>query len=263
MKLTEIASIIGALSWSYPIGILVKNLISRPKIKIIPEDTFEIGYSTFGPIINFRCAISVEKKDAIIERIFAEVRHEDGETHDFVWKFLDEIQFEIRPFSGEGGGIIGRNQPAIALKVTTSSLAEKKIGFQDIKYQDIYNTHFTRLIDQMNHLQRTKASDINDELIATKEFTSLNDFFLNGMYWRKGSYSIRISVQTNFNKQRFIESINMILDNSDIELLKSNTLKLEPLIRSILSPAKEGEIAQYPPPIWNWVYPRVRRLKAT
>lgn len=260
MNTFEITAIIGAASWINPIIFIMYKKLTKPKIKLIPEEVAEIGYSIFGPILNIRCAISIEKKDGIIERIEAEIEHENGDKHSLLWKFLDEVQFEFRSFSGEGG-IVGKNQPAIALKVSPQILVEKKIGFQDIYFQEKYQLLFNEFLNYINFLIKTDSLKSFDQLFTSKEFTDLNDFFTKSFYWKVGSYKLCIRTYVNSVKAPFEETWKFHLENKDIDVLQKNTMNLEAGIRSFLEVnLMKEQPSQSSSVIWNWVYPKLEKI---
>lgn len=254
MAIQDVASFVGAAAWLYPIYVTISKKLTKLKIKLTPIDTIQLGYTTLGPIINMSCAISAEKRDAIIERIELEVCHEDGDTHTLTWKTLDEIQYQqFMSFAGEGG-TIGRSQPAIVLKVSTTMLSEKKIGFWDVKHQEQIQGYNNKLIEQLHHLRKIKSPDIYNNLFKTREFTDLNDCFVNGMYWKIGNYTAKLSIFVSASSKSFTEIRYFSLDNENIESLKVNTRLLEQSFRNVLT--KEA-----PPVVWGWIYPKLKKEK--
>ena len=89
-KATFILALLGALAWLPQIIYVIYKWLVRPQLRFVPENTTEIGYSSFGPIINQTFAISSSRKDALIERISLVVIHESGTRHDFNWRSLRE-----------------------------------------------------------------------------------------------------------------------------------------------------------------------------
>ena len=63
----ELLAILGALAWSAPIVVpwLYKRII-KPKLIIITHNVIEIGYTTFGPIVNINMSFLSENKEALI-----------------------------------------------------------------------------------------------------------------------------------------------------------------------------------------------------
>ncbi len=259
MNVYEFASILGAAAWSYPISVLIYRKLIRPRIRLMPADSSELGYTAFGPIFNIQCAISTDKKDALIERIRLEITHADGDKHVLDWKFLDETQTEIRPYSGEGGGILTKYETAIALKVSTSVISLKKIGFQDDAFLKKSRDYNQKVSAQLYHLSKVSDSDYSKELLKSKEYTDMTSFFNNGMYWKVGEYAIRFLVTVVSLKKPHIETFKFRLDENNIEILKKNALQFDLLRDTIL-----GNLIHRPaervPQTWDWVYPKIERI---
>lgn len=78
---TLILAFIGALAWLPQIITWIYQWIVKPKLRFVPEDFTEIGYSSCGPIINQFFAISTSGKDALIEKIEMQIIHQSGEKH--------------------------------------------------------------------------------------------------------------------------------------------------------------------------------------
>ena len=91
------------------------------------------------------------------------------------WTWLNEIQHEIRTATGEMAEV-SKNQPAIALKVTTLAVAEKKIGFQDLEFTARINELNTRLVEHIKYLEG-QSGDPAESLIKSKEFMRARDCF--------------------------------------------------------------------------------------
>lgn len=251
MAIQDIAAFVGAAAWLYPLYVIIKKELTKPIIKLIPTATIEMGYTTLGPIINLSCAISTEKKDAIIERIEFEIRHHDGDTHILTWKTLDEIQYQIKSITGERG-TIEKSQTAIALKVSTTMLSEKKIGFWDNKYQEQTQHGVNKLMKQFYHLRKINTPGIYNELFQTKEFTDLNGIFVNGIYWKIGNYTAKLLIFVSSLSKPFMEDFYFSLDNKDIDSLKENIQFFEQSLRNALT--GEGS-----PAVWNWIYPKLEK----
>ena len=124
MTSAEIIAYIGAAAWLPQIGKWIYNSVAKSKLKIVSAPTVEIGYSTFGPIVNLTVAISVECRDALIEKITLKATHKKGEERHLTWKWLNGKQHQIQSAT-DAIAEVSKNQPAVALKVSTLSLAEK------------------------------------------------------------------------------------------------------------------------------------------
>ena len=82
-KVTFILALVGALAWIPPIISAGYLFFLKPKVRFVPEEFCEIGYTSFGPIFNQSFAIATSNKDALIERIaISFIIHENGENRD-------------------------------------------------------------------------------------------------------------------------------------------------------------------------------------
>jgi len=134
MTPTELAAYIGALAWLPQIWSWIYGKIVKPKLRINCAATGEVGYSTFGPIVNIDVSISTEKRDALIEKISLKVTHEKGEVRTLTWNTLGEAPQEVRSATGEVTNRWTRTQPAIALRVGEYFSADKFVGFREVEY---------------------------------------------------------------------------------------------------------------------------------
>lgn len=256
----EMAAIAGALSWAYPIGVWIHRIFQKPSIRIIPAEYAEIGYTHFGPLLNFRCAITTEKKDAVIERLVAEIRHEKGDKYTLVWKFLDETQFEIAPYSGEGGGYLRKYELAIALKVSTSIPTQKLVGFQYDEFKRQADRLVLEMSAQLDHLKRVSPETATASIVTTREYTELTKFFENNMIWKAGKYSLAILGDVISLSSPHREEFQFTLTDSDIEVLKRNAKMFEELLAGFLGPDYGTSNALPPQPKWGWVNAKILKV---
>ncbi len=101
-----------AAAWLPQVAIVVYVWLIKPKVKLVVSPAPEIGYSTFGPVLNLNCALSTSQKDALIEKITATVRHDRGQTIELTWVTLNETLSFYRTATGEVTGESTRVQPA-------------------------------------------------------------------------------------------------------------------------------------------------------
>jgi len=258
MRLTEIAAFIGAAAWLPQIASWIYKKYSKPIIKLILNPKLELGYTALGPIISFTCSISSSKKDALIEKITLKVSHEKGDTRTLTWKFLNEIQQQIRSYTGETAEV-SKNQPAVALKVPTITLVEKIIVFQDLDFEEKSKIKGDKVVETYNFLktQNTDA-EAREKLIHTKEYEDLLDFFENYMYWQEGCYFIEVIVKEVTLRNSFIEKFRFSLSKIDIDSLNHNKTVLEKVFPVLINlPSEKDKKIEFPS--WNWVNPTVEK----
>jgi len=255
---TFIVAVIGAAAWLPQIISWVSNLLVRPKLRFVPEETSEIGYTSLGPIFNQSFAISTSRKDALIERIVMVIVHESGARHEFWWKFLDERGPEIMSISTGERAEWRKNQPAIALKISTLGLAEKKIGFQDITYQTKLMSLFRKYEEIELHLKKTAPSDYLQRAIKTKEFSDLIDYIKAGFYWIEGKYDAYLYVYEASLKKPHIEHFQFELSKVQVEQLEKNIKITQDFLKDlVLYRGREKERPMYS---WKWVNPPFYRI---
>ncbi|HQU09324.1 MAG TPA: hypothetical protein PLV25_05120, partial [Opitutales bacterium] len=100
LKPEEIAAYIGAAAWLPQILAWIYRAVVKPKLRVVPNQMAEVGFTSFGPIFNVRIAFFVENRDLIIDGIDLVVRHEGGEERMFRWAGLGETFSEITDAAG-------------------------------------------------------------------------------------------------------------------------------------------------------------------
>jgi hypothetical protein len=235
ITLTKIIAYIGAAAWVPHIAYLAYKFFITPKVRIIPDETASIGFTSYGPIFNLNLAISTSRKDVIINKIFAEIKHEDGSSYKFEWKGWTESISEIKNYSGEKA-VVEKVQPALAIKVPTLSLTEKFVRFQEKKFHENFNEVYDNFEEQFIYLKNNDADFIKKSL-ASKEFQDMLDFYKSQFCWRNGKYKVSFKIETperfklidnNFQfelKQYDIDRLSLNNDNIKLdysEIIKSN-----------------------------------------
>ncbi len=256
---TLLLALVGAAAWLPQIISWLYARFVKPKLRFVPEEMTDIGYTSDGPILDQTFAIATSKKDALVEKIKLKVIHEDGEKHDFHWKFLDEKGGEIINPAGEKLEI-GKHQSAIALKISTLGLAEKKIRFWDISYQNKLFLYIRAFQEKVSYLKKTKCENYQEEIIKTKEFLDILDFIKTGFCWEKGKYDVYLHAYETSLKNPHMEQFQFELSKEDIELLEKNIKEIQEWCKDMV--LLEGkDIKEWPKRFWNWVYPRFYRAQ--
>lgn len=67
----EIAAYIGAAAWLPQILNIFYKFFTKPKLRVFFNNTAEISFISFGPILNIRMGILAEKKISIIRGYFS------------------------------------------------------------------------------------------------------------------------------------------------------------------------------------------------
>lgn len=91
MEIYKILAILGALAWTYPLAIWIRNLLTKTKLEIINHKQLEIGYTTNGPIVNIDLAFSAIDKDAFIRKVSIKLEHENKENIELQWEWFRKL----------------------------------------------------------------------------------------------------------------------------------------------------------------------------
>jgi hypothetical protein len=253
MTSADIAAYIGAAAWAPQIASWIYGAVATPKLKIVSDGKIEIGFSMFGPIVNATLAISSERRDALIEKMILDITHHHGEQRRLVWRMLNEAQQQIRDAQGNISSQF-KNNPAVALKVSTLSLTEKTVGFQDQDFERARYEAEARISEQFQHLESQQGNaKALDQLLGSMEFAQVQRNFENFMYWRAGEYDFAFSAQLAGVKRPHVQHFVVRFTESHVETLRRNLELLTRYVRAILSTnqAEKGLV------IWNWAYPTI------
>lgn len=249
-KATFILALIGALAWLPPIISWVYRWFMKPRMRFVPDEFSEIGYTSLGPIFNQSFAISTTDKDALIEKIAISIIHESGARHDFWWKFLDERGPQITSLNTGERAEWTKNQSAIALKVSTLGLAEKKIGFQDIAFQNKSIPIVRKHQEKEAYLARMQPDNYLQDSTKSKEFLDLLDCIKGNFYWIEGKYEAHLFIYEATLKKPHTELFKFELTKADVNQLEKNIKITQDYLRDlILYRGREKER-----PLYNWIW---------
>lgn len=247
----EILAILGALAWLPQLIIYINKRLVKPKLTIITDKDFEIGYTTLGPIFNLQIAFLAETKRALIRKVEIEMTHENNETQKFTWDWFEEILYEV---SIPQSGLIPtrKNQKAIAINVDPASLVEKKIGFQ----QNTFKAEQNRLVQLTTEefLNIYNAGDDVNQIRTRNTFNNLKDYYKNGFNWKIGKYSAKIKATLSDN-QIFTSIVDFQLTNLDIKTIERNIEIAQKLVDKEYG--AEIEVEQ------NWFWVNTKKLMPT
>jgi hypothetical protein len=272
MTPAEWAAFVGAAAWLPQIGQWLYGWLAKPALRISSGTTIEMGYSNnYGPIANPTLALSTSRKDAIIEKMTVEVKHEQGDTHLLTWVALNENFSEIRNPAGEVLEV-GKNQAAIALKVSTLGLTEKKVLFQDLAVQARHRELTSKMGELFSHLSAIKEEKVGEKITKSQEFARAAAHFKDNMYWKEGKYLFTIRAYEIRSRKPHEEQFDVVLTRSDVDALRRNSELYETDTRELyLAADRFAEEAKKPEaerkPVepqkpfskWQWIYPQIHR----
>lgn len=247
----EIVSIVGALAWLPPIVSLIRNIFIKSIIQINTSKTAEIGFSTFGQIVNLRLAFSAENKDIVLSSIIIRLKHETGEEKVFSWQgIVQNLGRLTNP--GIGSLPYEKENAVLAIKLNTREVDERFIRFQNDEYLETRQMLLEKIRNKIVFL--TNTGTFNPETIAaTQEFDELSRFNQQSFSWKTGKYRIILESKSRRSFKIINNEFSFNLDPIQIETLQKNIeynkiFYMEELKNGLQGNAKI-EIQ------WNWVNP--------
>lgn len=250
---TDLVAFIGAGAWIPQIVTWISAYLKAPKLRAIPAATVEIGYTTFGPIVNLPISFSVQAADALIDKITLEAVHEKGDRRSLVWKWMNETQHQIRAPDGSFTSEAVRIQQAIALRVGLLAQIDRTVGFQDPDFDARSQELVAKLGPRINQLREQHGDHFFDQLLQSLEFREVRGAFIDNMYWRDGTYTFEVRMYESRLKSPHLLRFQTTLSSSDVEQLRANCNQLEVAFRAMWQQGSPG-------PTWNWVSREVKRL---
>lgn len=247
MGVFEWIAILGAAAWVPQVAGWISRALVKPRLKVIPSNAPEIGFSSLGPIFNLTCAISAEKKDGIIERITARVRHERGHTNEFKWATLNEVFSQVR--STEGIAEVSKNQPAIALKVSTLVLTEKQIAMQEVSFEQDSRPLVQAVMAHHDFLRKSDP-DYRRKTIGSAAFDALMTFARHRFPWQEGNYTVALELRIAGVIEPTVQTFHFSLTASDVDRLRANLDEINRYTNDLVEAPDPLPVYQ-----WNWVYP--------
>jgi hypothetical protein len=250
LKPEEIAAYIGAAAWIPQIISWLYRAFVKPKLLVIPNVFGDIGFTSYGPIFNVRMAFLVENRDLIIDGLDLSIRHEDGESRDFSWAGLGETFSEITDSAGNKQ-IIGKDQTPIAIKVSTQSLLEKLVRFQEPRFHELNSELTQDLITHFNFLKQRNQDSFVSEVLSSKEYFSVVTQRQNWFWWKPGRYEVTLKPSSPQTFQLDRKSFMFEISSAEVDLLRKNLSNIEiELKNTILS---NDPNAKSEPFSWHWV----------
>lgn len=251
---TDWVAIIGAAAWLPQITTWVWKIASRPKIRLIHSPVSEVGYNTKGPVLNINGALSATVKDAVIERMTALIRHENGQELFLTWAYVSQTFSQVRSTTGDTAEY-HRSQPAVALKVSTQLLTESLLGFQDLKFQETQRTLANALLDRLLQLRRTEEDSAAAGL-HSKELDDYLDFFTRAFPWRAGTYTIRLEIFLTESKGPTVQEFTFVLTKTEEERLRQNIAEIARVTKDFVA---NTPVDQRGTDSWLWANPTLSR----
>jgi hypothetical protein len=256
MTIFEGAAVLGALAWIPYLLKLIKDWVTRPEIRMIGQRTAEIGYTTFGPILNLRIAFPVRHRDIVISSIKIRLRHESGEEKILSWQGIVQRLFQMQ--TPEVGPIpLEKELSALAIKLSEKEVEERLIRFQENDYHTNKEIYESKAAKKLTYL-KGKGEYTPDEFLQSEEMKDVYSFIKHWFNWKQGKYTVTFEVES---PEKFVLKDNVYefsLNPLNIELLEANKELIPLAFEDQLKIGIEGY--QSHKINWNWVNPVLKKM---
>ena len=249
MKPEEIAAYIGAAAWLPQIGVWIYRGLVKPRLRVVPDQFAQVGFTSYGPIFNLRMAFFVEHRDIIIDGIELAVRHEDGESRTFRWAGLGETFSEITDESGKKQ-IVSRDQSPIAIKVSIQALLDRFVRFQEPRYSLADRLAMQVLVEHFNYQKQTTPDRFVTEVLASKEFYAAIEGRQKWFWWKPGHYEVVLKPSSPQAFKLTEPSFAFDLSSIEVDQLRQNLPIIDTELRNTISSNLPAFTPQ--PFVWQW-----------
>lgn len=257
MNLTELAALIGALAWAPPIFSGIRSWLTKPALRIITQPTPEVGYTTLGPILNFRLALTVKHRDIVITGVRIKLTHESGEETVFSWRGI--IQ-RIGQFNAPQVGTVPfeKELNVLAMKVSEKDIEERFIRFQSFAFLERKGELDSIAAKKLSWHQQNNTFNA-DEFLRSQEMGDVYGHIKQAFSWKPGSYRLQFIIEAPDAFDLSGDEYTFNLTPMHIQDLSSNLAFVEKSYRNEVVPAAENdEAAKAERNIsWRWVYPEM------
>ena len=254
MEIIDIVAILGALAWTPHLISIIKKWLTTSKIRVITQKHIEIGFTTFGPIVNIRLAFAVENKDSVVTDLKMKIIHESGEKKEFECQGITQ---QIGKMTMPDSGVMQQEKEhsVLAIKLNQSDIEERFMRFQEVTYIKIKKEYEDKALKRIAYLRSENKYDVTT-FLREPEMTELYSFNKQAFLWKQGKYSIIIEMQSPTAFKIFDNKAEFNLTSQDVERLEKNKDYLEQDYKLMLA-AKDDDDIDFN---WQWRYPGLTKI---
>ncbi len=253
MDATEIAAIVGAAAWLPILGQWVyRTWIAKPKLDVVVGSSGELGYTTFGAVLNPDLALRVQGKPALITKITIDLRHQQGRQTTLHWNGTTEVLQQAQSNSGDHASFT-RTHSAVAMQVLPNTdVVPRKFQFNDSAAGRLFNEKSVLLA---RRLDRLPPPILLPAVQQSDEYIDLAEHGQESFPWEAGDYTATLSVEVQELKKPVSVGFSFSINAMQVTRIQANvaTIKQETDCISINTP-------NAPLPVWNWTYPTLTRV---
>lgn len=244
MSPADIAAYIGAAAWAPQIASWLYKKWAKPQLGVMPATTMAITYSDAGPTVKVMLSVETQRCDVVVDRVELRIRHEQGEERRLWWSQIGELTQQ-------------QTSPPTAIKITTTSLLDRQIVFQDTRFTAGLRKLNDAIIEHFNYLRATNSEALQLTL-QSKEVHQARQSFEQGFYWKPGEYVFEIRLHSKSMRNPYTERFEITLSTADCDSLKANCDLFESYISAAIL-AASGIPTNLP--TWKWVTPDIHRMR--
>lgn len=257
MKPFEWIALVGAFAWLPYVFKFLKDIFTQTEIRIITEKTVELGFTTFGAILNLRVAFAVRNKDIVISAIKIRLKHESGEEKIFSWHGIVQKMLQMKD---PGGSLIPfeKELTVLAIKLEPKEIEERFIRFQEQAYHTNKEVYEMKAAKKSIYMQESGNIDY-DNFLKSEEMKDLYSFIKHSFNWKSGKYSVIFEMES---PESFILKDNKYtfeLTSMDVEHIEKNKGLIERAYEYQYKPKEENETRQEL--VWAWTNPVLTKAK--
>lgn len=259
MSLIDVAAIVGALAWTPPIFVVVRTWITKPQIRVITQPTPEVGFTTLGPILNIRVALTVTHKDIVITGIRLQVTHESGEQTYFSWRGIVQRMGTMN-YPQVGAVPFEKELNVLAMKVSLKDVEERFIRFQNLDFLQHKAELEATSNKKMAYLRQSNAFE-GETFLRSQEMSDVYSFIRQSFAWKPGSYRVRVLLDSPDSFNVLNDEYTFALSPLQVQGLSDNLKHIEQYYADEVFRLKDGEERKQIP--WYWLYPDMQCINGS
>ncbi|MES2365846.1 MAG: hypothetical protein V4563_08145 [Pseudomonadota bacterium] len=257
MSLLDLAAVVGALAWIPPIFVAVRAWHTRPEIRVITQPAPEIGFTTLGPILNLRVALTVTHKDIVITGIRLNVTHESGEQSFFSWRGIVQRMGTMN-YPQLGAVPFEKELNVLAMKVSQKDVEERFIRFQNLEFLEQKTVLEGTSLKKLAYLRAAPPFD-GQSFLKSQEMNEIYSYIKQAFSWKPGGYRVKILLESPDAFTVLDDEYMFTLSPLQVQNLSDNLNRIEQSFANEILPGIEGE--QPAQIAWAWVYPEMQKVQ--
>lgn len=256
MSFTDLAAIVGALAWLPPIFLAIRGWLTKPQIRVFTQPSPEIGFTTIGPILNLRVALTVTHKDIVITGIRLQITHESGEQTSLSWRGIVQRMGTMN-YPQVGAVPFEKELNVLAMKVSLKDVEERFIRFQNVDFLQRKAELEAVTLKTLAHLRQTECFNAAT-FLKHHEMGDLYSYIKQSFSWKPGGYRLRILLESPDAFTVLDDEYVFTLSPLQVQNLSGNLRQIEQSYANEVLPPNTGE--QTAPIVWSWVYPEMPKV---